>query len=145
MMILYIGLYLCYSSIGILKKQIGGNFKMSNIYDLAYDLEKGLRESEEFKALSDAYDKVMNDPSTKQMFDNFRETQLNLQQKQMQGEEISEEEVNQAKSVVELVQQNEDISKLMEEEQRLNTVIGDISKIITKPLEELYGEQEEEQ
>ncbi|WP_027963838.1 YlbF family regulator [Halalkalibacillus halophilus] len=118
---------------------------MSNIYDLAYDLEKGLRESEEFKALSDAYDKVMNDPSTKQMFDNFRETQLNLQQKQMQGEEISEEEVNQAKSVVELVQQNEDISKLMEEEQRLNTVIGDISKIITKPLEELYGEQEEEQ
>ncbi|MDV2583418.1 YlbF family regulator [Alkalibacillus haloalkaliphilus] len=116
---------------------------MSNLYDLAYDLEKGLRESEEFQGLKDAYDKVMNDPSTKQMFDNFRDTQLNLQQKQMQGEEISEEEVNKAKQVVELVQQNEDISKLMEEEQRLNTVIGDISKIITKPLEDLYGEEEQ--
>ncbi|GEN45765.1 YlbF family regulator [Alkalibacillus haloalkaliphilus] len=116
---------------------------MSNLYDLAYDLEKGLRESEEFQGLKDAYDKVMNDPTTKQMFDNFRDTQLNLQQKQMQGEEISEEEVNKAKQVVELVQQNEDISKLMEEEQRLNTVIGDISKIITKPLEDLYGEEEQ--
>lgn len=44
-----------------------------------------------------------------------------------------------ARQVVELVQQNEDINKLMEEEQRLNTVISDISQIITKPLEELYG------
>ncbi|MDQ0351659.1 cell fate (sporulation/competence/biofilm development) regulator YlbF (YheA/YmcA/DUF963 family) [Alkalibacillus filiformis] len=116
---------------------------MSNLYDLAYDLEKGLRESEEFQGLKNAYEKVMNDPSTKQMFDNFRDTQLNLQQKQMQGEEISEEEVNKAKQVVELVQQNEDISHLMEEEQRLNTVIGDISKIITKPLEDLYGEEQQ--
>ncbi|MBR7553016.1 YlbF family regulator [Allobacillus sp. GCM10007491] len=112
---------------------------MANIYDLAYDLEKGLRNSQEFQQLKEAYDKVMNDPSAKQMFDNFRETQLNLQQKQMQGEEISEEEVEKARQVVELVQQNEDINKLMEEEQRLNTVISDISQIITKPLEELYG------
>ncbi|TFB22105.1 YlbF family regulator [Filobacillus milosensis] len=117
---------------------------MSNIYDLAYDLEKGLRNSEEFKSLQQAYDKVMNDPQTKKMFDDFRETQLNLQQKQMQGQEITEEEVNQAKQVVELVQQQEDISKLMEEEQRLNTLISDISKIITKPLEELYGEDQEQ-
>ncbi|MET3683530.1 cell fate (sporulation/competence/biofilm development) regulator YlbF (YheA/YmcA/DUF963 family) [Alkalibacillus flavidus] len=118
---------------------------MSNIYDLANDLEKGLRESEEFQALKDAYEKVMEDPSTKQMFDNFRDTQLELQQKQMQGEEITQEEVEKAQQVVELVQQNEDISKLMEEEQRLNTLIGDVSKIITKPLEELYGEDEQQQ
>ncbi|PKR78262.1 hypothetical protein CEY16_00445 [Halalkalibacillus sediminis] len=116
---------------------------MANIYDLAYDLEKGLRESEEFQDLKQSYENVMNDPTTKQMFDNFRDTQMNLQQKQMQGEEISEEEVEEAKKVVELVQQQEDISKLMEAEQRLNTMINDVSKIITKPLEELYGEDEQ--
>ncbi|MCP8615489.1 YlbF family regulator [Salirhabdus salicampi] len=115
---------------------------MSNLYDLAYDLEKGLRESEEFKALKSAYDAVMGDESTKNMFNNFRQTQITLQQKQMQGEEISEEEVEQARKTVELVQQNTEISKLMEEEQRLNTVIGDVSRIITKPLEELYSENE---
>lgn len=114
---------------------------MPNIYDSAYDLEKAIRESEEFKSLKNAYDAVMNEPSAKQMFDNFRDTQMILQEKQMQGQEITEEEVERAKKVVELVQQHQGIAKLMEEEQRLNLVINDISRIITKPLEELYGTQ----
>jgi|SRR5690625_834129 cell fate (sporulation/competence/biofilm development) regulator YlbF (YheA/YmcA/DUF963 family) len=116
---------------------------MPNIYDSAYDLEKAIRESDEFENLKKAYDAVMNDPEAKQMFDRFRNIQMGLQEKQMQGEDISEEEVEQARQVVELVQQHEDISKLMEEEQRLNMVINDISRIITKPLEELYGTDEQ--
>lgn len=115
---------------------------MSNIYDSAYDLEKAIRESEEFKGLKEAYEKVMSDETAKPMFENFRDTQMQLQEKQMQGQEITEEEVENARQVVELVQQHEDISKLMEEEQRLNQLINDVSRIITKPLEELYGEPE---
>lgn len=117
---------------------------MPNIYDSAYDLEKAIRESEEFKSLKDAYDAVMNDETSKQMFENFRDTQMALQEKQMQGQEITEEEVEKARQVVELVQQHEDISKLMEQEQRLNMVINDVSRIITKPLEDLYGVPESE-
>jgi len=116
---------------------------MPNIYDSAYDLEKAIRESDEFDNLKSAFDAVMNDPEAKQMFDRFRNIQMGLQEKQMQGEDISEEEVEQARQVVELVQQHEDISKLMEEEQRLNMVINDVSRIITKPLEELYGMDEQ--
>ncbi|MUK90063.1 hypothetical protein GMD78_16955 [Ornithinibacillus sp. L9] len=117
---------------------------MPNIYDSAYDMEKAIRESEEFQGLKSAFEAVMNDPSAKQMFDNFRNTQMELQQKQMQGEEITEEEVEKARQVVELVQQHEDISKLMEQEQRLNMMINEVSQIITKPLEELYGAHEEQ-
>ncbi|SHM48027.1 MULTISPECIES: YlbF family regulator [Gracilibacillus] len=116
---------------------------MSNVNDKAHELEQAIQESEEYKDLKAAYDKVMADPNAKQMFDNFRNTQLELQQKQMQGMEITEEEVEKAKQVVELVQQHEDISKLMEEEQRVNVLINDLSRIITKPLEELYGAQEQ--
>ncbi|PAV29316.1 hypothetical protein CIL05_13045 [Virgibacillus profundi] len=116
---------------------------MANIYDSAYDLEKAIRGSEEFQNLKVAYEAVMNDESAKQMFENFRDTQMELQEKQMQGLEITEEEVEKARQVVELVQQHQDISKLMEEEQRLNLVINDVSQIITKPLEELYGVPEE--
>ncbi|MBO8156166.1 MAG: YlbF family regulator [Bacillaceae bacterium] len=114
---------------------------MANVYDYAHDLEKGLRESEEYKGLKQAYDAVMNDESAKRMFDDFRETQIVLQQKQMQGQQISEDEVEKARKMVELVQQHPQISKLMEQEQRVNTLINDISKIITKPLEEIYSEQ----
>jgi len=116
---------------------------MSTIYDNAHSLEKAIRESEEFKALHAAYEEVMNDPSSKELFVAFRDTQLALQEKQMQGLEISEEEVEKAREVVEAVQEQPSISKLMEEEQRLNLVINDISRIITKPLEELYGGPEE--
>ncbi|MCT2535548.1 YlbF family regulator [Aquibacillus koreensis] len=117
---------------------------MANIYDSAYDLEKAVRESQEFQDLKTAYEAVMADEIAKKMFDDFRNTQLELQQKQMQGMEITEEEVEKAKKVVELVQQHDQISKLMEQEQKLNVLINDVSRIITKPLEELYGAQEQQ-
>lgn len=41
------------------------------------------------------------------MFENFRDVQLRLQQKQMAGEEITQEEVTQAQKTVALVQQHE--------------------------------------
>ncbi|MCT1903181.1 YlbF family regulator [Oceanobacillus sojae] len=115
---------------------------MANLQEQANQLEQALRESTEFQDLKQAYDAVMSDPAAKQMFENFRETQLNLQEKHMQGLDISEEEIEKARQVVETVQQHEAISKLMEEEQKLNNVINEISQIITKPLEELYGAAE---
>ncbi|HLR66561.1 YlbF family regulator [Virgibacillus alimentarius] len=114
---------------------------MSNVYDSAYGLENALRESSEFKNLKAAFEAVMNDEAAKKLFENFRDTQLGLQKKQATGEDITEEEVEKARKVVETVQQHQDISKLMEEEQRLNLIINEVSAIITKPLEELYGEQ----
>lgn len=38
---------------------------MSNIYDHAYDLEKAIRNSEEFTSLKEAYEAVMNDEAAK--------------------------------------------------------------------------------
>ncbi|MDY0406263.1 YlbF family regulator [Virgibacillus sp. 179-BFC.A HS] len=112
---------------------------MPNMYDSAYDLEKAIRDSDEFRDLKQAYEAVMNDAEAKRMFEDFRDTQLSLQEKQMQGEDITEQEVDKARQIVELVQQHPMISNLMDKEQRLNIVINDISRIITKPLEELYG------
>ncbi len=67
-----------------------------NFYDVAYDLENALRGSEEFTRLKNLYDEVNADESAKRMFENFRDVQLRLQQKQMAGEEITEDEVQQA-------------------------------------------------
>lgn len=116
---------------------------MSTIYDNAYSLEKSIRESQEFNTLKEAFEAVMDDDASKKLFENFRNKQIEIQEKQMQGQEISEEELEKVKQVVDLVQQHEDISKLMDAEQRLNLVINDVSRIITKPLEELYGVSEE--
>ncbi|WP_043933155.1 YlbF family regulator [Bacillus sp. EB01] len=110
-----------------------------NFYDAANELEKAIRESNEYKQLRQVYDEVNADPSARTMFENFRQIQMNLQQKQMSGQPISQEEVDQAQKSVALVQQHPTISRLMETEQRMGMVIGELNKIIMKPLEDLYG------
>jgi cell fate (sporulation/competence/biofilm development) regulator YlbF (YheA/YmcA/DUF963 family) len=110
-----------------------------NLHDAAYALEKAIRQSDEYKQLQQMYHQVNADPAAKNMFDQFRQIQMNLQQKQMMGQEISEQEVQQAQSTVAVVQQNEKIARLMQAEQRMSMIIGELNQLIMKPLEELYG------
>ena len=110
-----------------------------NLHDAGYELEKAIRQSDEYTNLKKMYDVVTGQPSAKAMFENFRNIQMQLQQKQMSGIEITQEEVEQAQKTVALVQQHESISKLMEAEQRMSMVIAELNQIIMKPLEELYG------
>jgi cell fate (sporulation/competence/biofilm development) regulator YlbF (YheA/YmcA/DUF963 family) len=110
-----------------------------NLYDAAYALEKAIRQSDEYKQLQQMYHEVNADPAAKNMFDQFRQIQMNLQQKQMMGQEISEQEVQEAQSTVSVVQQNEKIARLMQAEQRMSMIIGELNQLIMKPLEELYG------
>ncbi|MBC6975356.1 YlbF/YmcA family competence regulator [Bacillus sp. Xin] len=109
-----------------------------NIHDVAYELQNAIAENTDFQALKASYAEVQGDAASKQLFEQFRTMQLELQQKMMQGQEITEEDNQKAQEVVALIQQDPKIVKLMEAEQRLNVVIGDINKIIMKPLEELY-------
>jgi len=112
----------------------------NNVYDVAYNLEAAVKESDEFKNLQTLYKEVFADETTKRMFENFRNIQLELQQKQMSGQEITQEEVEQAQKTVAVVQQNEAIAKLMEAEQRMSMMVSELNKIIMKPLEELYSD-----
>lgn len=115
-----------------------------NLYDVAYSVEKAIRESDEYKQLKQMYDVVNSDEGAKRLFESFRNIQLSLQQKQMMGEEITQEEVEQAQKQVALVQQHDKISKLMEAEQRMSMVVNELNQIMLKPLEELYGSMEQQ-
>mgnify|MGYP005752580031 FL=1 len=115
---------------------------LSNVYNVANELEQAIRTSEDYTNLKKVYEDVFAEESTRTMFENFRNIQLSLQQKQMSGQEITQEEVEQAQKTVQLVQQNEKIAKLMEAEQRMSMMVGELNKIIMKPLEELYSNVE---
>lgn len=113
---------------------------MATILDSAKALEQTIRESAEFAHLKQQYDNVYADEATKKLFDDFRNLQFTLQTKQMQGEEITQEEIIQAQEHVVAVQQNEKISALLEAEQQMSNVIQQINQIVMKPLEELYND-----
>jgi len=117
-----------------------GELTMSvNVYDLAYDLEKGLRNSEEYKDLQKQIEAVNQDEIAKKMFENFREVQLKLQQKQMMGQELTPEELEHAQKLSQVVQQNQTIQQLLAAEQRMSTLFAELNEIIMEPLEDIYG------
>lgn len=111
-----------------------------NLYDYANQLEQALRDSEEYKAIKDAFAKVKENDESKKLFDEFRETQMSFQQKQMQGEEIPEEDLQKAQEQAQAIEKNDNISELMNAEQKMSQVFQEINQIIVKPLDEIYAD-----
>ncbi|MGX7058521.1 YlbF family regulator [Vagococcus humatus] len=111
---------------------------MGNIYDTANQLEKDIRELPMFLELKAAVEAMKADEEAARLFKEFQETQMTLQQKQMQGEEITEEDATNMQLVVEKIQTSDLIMALMDKEQALSTYINDLNSIIMKPIQELY-------
>lgn len=111
---------------------------MVNVYDQANALESALRQSEEFKALESFYKAVNENEDSKKLFDKFREVQMELQLKQMQGEEMLDSDIERAQQTAQSVEEDENIKQLMEAEQKLSMLIQDLNRVIMKPIEELY-------
>jgi len=114
-----------------------------NLYSITHDFERILRRSNEFRSLKSIYREVNADPKTKQLFNKFHNLQIELQNKQMTGQKIMRDEVEEVQKIGEVVQKNEKIVRLIEAEQRMNMLIMELNKIITKPLQEIYGNFEE--
>ena len=110
----------------------------TNIYDTANQLERDLRETEAYIALKAAYEAVKANPESNDMFKEFQGIQIKLQQKQMSGEEILEEEIKEAQEMAMKTGENETIKVLMEAEQKLSQLIDDVNRIIMSPIQELY-------
>ena len=54
------------------------------------------------------------------------------------GQEVSEEEIENAQEISKKMTENELTAGLMEKERQLNQVITDINGIIMKPIQEIY-------
>lgn len=111
------------------------------IYDNAHELARSLKESEEVAQISEAIKLIESDPQSKEMLDNFRIRQNEVQQKMMTGEMPDPEEMEKMEKLFEVISQNPNISKLFDAERRLSIIIQDVNKIITDSLAHLYGGQ----
>ena len=109
-----------------------------NVYDQANALESALRKSEEFTNLKELYERVNGNPDSKKLFDEFRNIQMELQTKQMNGEDILDNDVERAQQSAQAIEEDENIKQLMEAEQKLSSLIQDLNRVIMKPIEELY-------
>lgn len=102
--------------------------------------EKFFRESNEYKNLQRVSMELNKDPQAKQVLNRINYLNSQLQQKQMMGQEIREQEVAALQNLEAAAQQNEKIRRLMEADYQVNMLMMEMNKIISKPLEELYGQ-----
>ncbi|HWL26230.1 MAG TPA: YlbF family regulator [Ureibacillus sp.] len=111
---------------------------MVNIYDDINKLESTLRQTDEFKALKEAVELVRADENSKKLFTNFRDIQMKLQEKQLRGEELQEDEYMYLQKTAQLAQQNPQILAMLEAEMAVGKIIEEINRIIVKPIQSMY-------
>ncbi|MFC4411563.1 YlbF family regulator [Chungangia koreensis] len=111
---------------------------MVNIYDDINRLEVSFRKTPEFAAVQQAIGEVKKDPEALAIFQNFRKIQLSLQEQQMQGKQISGEELEYAQKTAQLAQQNPKIAAMLQAEMNLSKIIEEINRILMKPVQDLY-------
>lgn len=111
---------------------------MINIYDDINKLEATLRSTDEFKVLKETVEEVRADEEASKLFINFRDVQMKLQQKQMNGEELLEDELTYAQKCAQLAQQNVKIMAMLQAEMNLSKIIEEVNRILVKPIQSLY-------
>ncbi|KZE66669.1 hypothetical protein AV545_03330 [Paenibacillus jamilae] len=110
-----------------------------NIYDKAHDLAKALKESKEVEEITSAMKLIETDPEAKKMLDDFRERQMEAQQRMMSGDMPAQEEMEKMEKMFEVLSLNLNIRRLFDAERRLSVIIEDVNKIIADSLQHLYG------
>jgi cell fate (sporulation/competence/biofilm development) regulator YlbF (YheA/YmcA/DUF963 family) len=108
-----------------------------NIYDKAYELARAVRESSELKELMQLNDKIKEDADSKKMLDDFRERQMELQQKMMAGEMPSQEDMGKMEKLYEVINLNPSLRGIFEAERRLGVIMEDVQRIISEPLQDV--------
>ncbi|MFS0577241.1 YlbF family regulator [Sporosarcina sp. 179-K 3D1 HS] len=109
-----------------------------NIYDDVNRLEATLRQTTEFQEVKYAIEAVKADNTALELFKSFRKIQMTLQEKQMQGVEIVQEELEYAQKTAQLAQQNPKIMAMLEAEMKLSGLIEEINRVLMKPVQSLY-------
>lgn len=109
-----------------------------NIYDDINRLETTFRKTSEYASVQKAVAAVKADEQALALFKSFRDLQMTLQQKQMQGEEISGEELEYAQKTAQLAQSNPKIEQMLQAEMALSGLMEEVNRVLMKPVQALY-------
>ncbi|QKG83931.1 hypothetical protein GXN76_05195 [Kroppenstedtia pulmonis] len=108
-----------------------------NPYDKAHELAGAIRRSEEFRQLLESWDGI-KDVEDRGVLDRYRELQMEYQVQVSQGKEVSGDSMRELEVLMKKIKERKDLSRVLEAEARIGTLMGDINRIVTEPLEKFY-------
>ena len=113
-----------------------------NIYDTANNLAREIRESDVFKKLKDAKERIYADPEKKELVEEFDKLKVEVQLmeiKQQNHEEVNQEDkrIKMAKLYNTLIS-NKDIKEYFDLQVQFNQMMIDINKIIADVVKDVF-------
>jgi len=104
--------------------------------ELAHELARTLKESEEFKQFLVSKKKVMSDESNHKMIREFQLKQWEIRELQMLDTEIGEERQQELERLYSLVSLNPAAREYLEAEFEVSRMVNDIQKIIGEAIQD---------
>ena len=110
---------------------------MSNIYDSANELSRGLRELPEYKAVKAAKDAIQVDEQAGKIFADYLAFQQEIQVMAQTGQMPDASSQEKMQSFSKQIQENALLSDFFAKQQQLSIYLSDIEKIVFEPVSEL--------
>src|SRR5699024_12808779 len=105
----------------------------NNIYDTANQLERDLRALPAYNDLKESVAAIEANDESRELFKEFRAISQQLQQKQMQGEAPTEEEIANIQALPVKAQEDENINRLLPTDQQVSHTTTYLTQLITTP------------
>ncbi|MDW8750427.1 YlbF/YmcA family competence regulator [Streptococcus suis] len=109
----------------------------TNIYDIANELERAIRNLPEYKAVEVVKVSVEGNPEAKEILNSYISFQKDIQNKIQSGEIPTEADQKTMLDFNKKVQANPLLTEYFSKQQQLATYVADLERIIFQPLNEL--------
>ncbi|CDF58246.1 YlbF family regulator [Thermobrachium celere] len=106
-----------------------------NIYDKAHELARLLKNSPEVLEYKKMVEKIKQNEENKKIVEDLRKKELEVYSKQLQGIQVSKEELDAINNLYSIIQFNNDIRQYLEAERRFSILWQDIIKILGDAIE----------
>ena len=110
---------------------------MSNIYDSANELSRGLRELPEYKAVKAAKDAIQADEQASKIFADYLAFQQEIQVMAQTGQMPDASFQEKMDSIGKQIEGNDLVSSFFNKQQQLSIYLSDIERIVFEPISEL--------
>lgn len=107
---------------------------MQNVYDLAHELARSLKETDQYKDYESVKKKIDANPDLAKMIEDFQNKSVELQTKQMTGEEPGEELMQQFQQMYSIVLSDPLAAEYMQKQMSLSQIVSDLYGILGEAL-----------
>ncbi len=101
-----------------------------NVYDEAHNLARAIKESEEYKQMKNAEAIVDQNEALKKMIQDFQEKSMEIQLKQMAGEELTQETTESIQKLYSIVMQDPQAAEFLQVSMRFSLMMKDVYEIL---------------